>query len=140
VVVKEWHWKISWDADKRCPHCGPQSVELVEHRFFSCPFAQQRWRYAANIMWQLLAERGNLGPRKSFSMMQCFFHQPLCKALNDSTPFGFSWGVVFHGSSSAKGMIRSLILCNVKLRKHVQSFGTPCKIMVGLSGNKLFQI
>ena len=31
------------------------------------------WRYAANIMWQLFAKKGNLGPRKSFSMLQCIF-------------------------------------------------------------------
>ena len=87
VAINAWHWKISMDIDKCCPHCSPQSVESVEHRLFSCPLAQQGWRYAACIMWQLLAIRGNLGPRKSLFMMQClfffffFFYQPLCKAL-----------------------------------------------------------
>lgn len=32
-------------------------MESVEHIFFSCSLAQQVWRYATNIMWQLF---GNL--------------------------------------------------------------------------------
>ena len=80
VAINEWLGKISTEIDKSCHHWGPQLVESVEHRFFNYPLAQQGWRYAANIMWQLLAKRGNLGLRKSFSMMQCLFDQPLCKA------------------------------------------------------------
>ena len=34
-------------------------------------------------MWQLFAKRENLGPRKSFSMMQCLSDQPLCKTLKE---------------------------------------------------------
>lgn len=67
--------------DKSCPHCGPQSVESVEYRFYNCPLALQGWRYVANVMWQFFAKRGNLGARKSFCMMQCLFDQPLCKTL-----------------------------------------------------------
>ena len=51
---------------KSCLHCGVQSMESVEHMFFSCPLAQQGWWYVANIMWQLFAKRGNPGPRESF--------------------------------------------------------------------------
>lgn len=40
---------------------------------FSCMLAQQDWRYAANITWQFLAKRGNLGPWKSFHILQCLF-------------------------------------------------------------------
>ena len=36
---------------------------------------------AAHIMWQLFAKRGNFEPRKSYSMMQCLFDQPLDKTL-----------------------------------------------------------
>jgi hypothetical protein len=81
VAVNEWRGKISVEIDQSCPHCGPQSVESVEHMFYSCPLAQQVWRYAANIVWQLFAKKGHLGPRKSFSMLQCLFDQPLCKTL-----------------------------------------------------------
>jgi hypothetical protein len=81
VAVNEWRGKISVEIDQSCPHCGPQSVESVEHRFYSCPLAQQVWRYAANIVWQLFAKKRHLGPRKSFSMLQCLFDQPLCKTL-----------------------------------------------------------
>ena len=55
-------------------------MESVEHRLYNCPLAQHGWRYDANITWQLFARR-NLGPRKSYSMMQCYFDQPLCKTL-----------------------------------------------------------
>jgi hypothetical protein len=44
-------------------------MKKIEHMFFSCPLAQHVWCYAANIIWQLFAKRGNLGPQKSFSMM-----------------------------------------------------------------------
>jgi hypothetical protein len=37
VAVNEWHCKISMEIDKNCPHCGPQLVESVEHRFYSYP-------------------------------------------------------------------------------------------------------
>ena len=82
VAVNDWCGRISTKIDKSCPHCGPQSmelVELVEHMFFSCLLAQQGWRYVANIMYQHLAKRGNLGVRKSFPMIQCLFDQPLWK-------------------------------------------------------------
>ena len=49
--------------------CSSLVVEFMEHMFFSCPQAQQVWRYVANAIQQLLASRGNLGPRKSFSTM-----------------------------------------------------------------------
>ena len=135
MVVHEWLGKILAEIDKNCPHCGLQSVELVEHRFFSCPLAQQGWWYAANIMWQLLAKSGNLGPRKSFSMMQCFFYQPLCKTLKRFNRIWSFWGVVSRGLFGTNGIIWCLMCCNGPLGKHVKSIGTPCRIMVGLSGN-----
>ena len=81
VAVDECHGKISIEINKSFPSYGPQSVKLVEHRFFSNPLAQQGWRCATNTMWQLFAEKRNLGPRKPFCMMQCLFDQPLCKTL-----------------------------------------------------------
>jgi hypothetical protein len=36
VVVNEWCGKLSVEIDKSCPHCDPQLVELMEHRFYSC--------------------------------------------------------------------------------------------------------
>ena len=64
MAVNEWHGQILTKADKICPHCGLQCVELVEHKFLNCPFAQQVWHYATNIIWQLFAKSGNLGPWK----------------------------------------------------------------------------
>ena len=61
----------------------------MEHGFYSCCLLQQGWRYAANITWQLFVKRGNLGPRKSFFMMQCLFDQPLCKTLKRFGPIWF---------------------------------------------------
>ena len=81
VAVNEWRNKIMAEIDQSCPHCGPHSVESVEHRFYSCPLAQHVWRYVANIIWQLFATKMNLSPHKSFSMLQCLFDQPLCKTL-----------------------------------------------------------
>lgn len=40
---------------------------VVKHEFFNSPLAQQVWCYAANIIWQLLAKIGNLGPHISCS-------------------------------------------------------------------------
>ena len=58
---------------------------------------------------------------------------------NDSTASGFSWGVVFRGVSGTNETISFLVLRNNPLRKHIKSFGTLCRIMVGLSGNKLLR-
>jgi hypothetical protein len=120
VTVNEWCGEFSVEIDKSCPHCGPQSVEYVEHMFYSCPLAQHGWRYAANILWQLFAIRKNLGPQNSFSMMQCLFDQPLCKTLKRFSRIWFS-------------KIWFSTICNGLLKKHVKSFGTPYRIMVGLS-------
>ena len=67
VGVNEWCSWISVEIEQSCPHCGSQFVELVEHKFFSCPLAQQVWRYATNIMWQHFAKKNDPGPRKSFN-------------------------------------------------------------------------
>ena len=97
VAVKEWRGKISIENDKSCPHCGPQSMVSVEHMFYSCPLAQHGWRYIANIIWQLLANKRNLGPRKPFSMIPCLFDQPLCKTLKR---FSRIWFFLRYGLSS----------------------------------------
>lgn len=81
VAVNEWCWKISTYIDKCCPHCGPQSVESVEHRFFSCSLAQQGLLYAAHIMWQSLAKRGTLACGNLSPWCNAIFYQPLCKVL-----------------------------------------------------------
>jgi hypothetical protein len=63
------------------------------------PFlAQQVWRYASNIIWQLFAKKkeGNIGFWKYFSMMQCFFDQPLSISLK---PFNHTWFFLRSGSS-----------------------------------------
>jgi hypothetical protein len=62
-------------------HKNWEGGTLVEHVFLSCMLAQQVWCYVANIIWLLFAKRGNIGPQKSFSMMQCLFDQALCKTL-----------------------------------------------------------
>lgn len=79
--TRPWCGKASAEVDKSSPYCGQQSMETVECKFFSYPLVQQVWRYATNIIWQLFAERENLDPRKSFSMMEFLFDQPLCKTL-----------------------------------------------------------
>ena len=83
-----WHGRILAEVDKSCPHCGSPIMELLKHKFFNFPLAQQVWPYATNIIWPLFAKRGNLGPHKLFSMMQCLFGQPLSKSLN---PFSGIW-------------------------------------------------
>lgn len=45
VAVNERRGKISMKIDKSCPHCGPQSVESIEHMFYNCPLAQQGWQH-----------------------------------------------------------------------------------------------
>ena len=59
--------------------------------------------------------------------------------LKGSVASSYSWEVVLHGLSSTNGMICCLMLSNSPLRKH-KSFGTPCNIMVGLSGNNFSHI
>ena len=61
----------------------------MEHMFYSCPLAQHVWRYVANIIWQLFTRKRNLGPRKSFFMLQCVFYQPLCKTLKQCSRIWF---------------------------------------------------
>jgi hypothetical protein len=62
-------------------HKNWEGGTLVEHVFLSCMLAQQVRCYVANIIWQLFAKRGNIGPQKSFSMMQCLLDQAICKTL-----------------------------------------------------------
>ena len=77
--------------------------------------------------------RGNLFLWCNVSLMN------LCaRHWNDSITLDFCWGLVFYGLIGANEMIWFLMLFNGPLRKHVKSFGTPCRIMVGLSGDKLF--
>ena len=75
VSVNEWRSKILMEIGQSYPHCGPQSVESLEHKFYNFPLAQQMWRYVANIIWQVLAKKRNFGPRNSFSMLPCFFEE-----------------------------------------------------------------
>ena len=136
LVVNEWRSKISTKIDQSCPHCGPWSVESVEHKFYNCPLAQHGQRYATNIIWQLKI----LFLKKS----ACASHFPYCnvflinlcvKHLNNSVISGSSWEALLCGSYGSNGMIWFLIVCNGPLRKHVKPFGMPCKIMGGLNGN-----
>ena len=128
--------EISANSDKSCPYCSPQLVELVEHIFFNCPLAQQWWRYAANIIWQYSAKRGNLGPQKSFSMMQCLFDQPLRNILKR---FSRIWFFLRIGLLWIIWRQRNDLIFNGNgpLRKHVKSCGMPYTILVGLIGNKV---
>ena len=41
MAVTERLEQIMVEIDKSVLHCGCQVVELVEHRFFGCPLAQQ---------------------------------------------------------------------------------------------------
>jgi hypothetical protein len=78
-------------VDQSYPHCGPRSVELVEHKIYSFPLAQQVWRYAANIIWQVFAQKKrNISLRNSYSMLQFFFINLSAKCLNSLVPSGFS--------------------------------------------------
>ena len=62
----------------------------------------------------------------------------LCaRHLNGLVTSGSFLKAVFRGLYGAKGMIWFLMICNGPLRKHIKPFGTPCMIMVGLSGNEL---
>jgi hypothetical protein len=90
MAINEWRGKISVEINQSRPHCGPQSVESVEHKFYSCPFAQHVWRYATNIIWQLFAQKKNLGPRKLFFMLQCVLINLCAKHSNGLLVFGFS--------------------------------------------------
>ena len=81
VAVNEWGERISAEIDKSCPHCGSLIVESVEHTLYNHALAQQIWRYATSIMWQLFVKSRNLGLWNSFLMMRCLFDQPLSKSL-----------------------------------------------------------
>ena len=111
-------------------------MESVEHRFFSCPLAQQVCCYVANIIWQLFAKQGNLGPWKSSSMMQCLFDQPLSKSLNS---FSCIW---FFSRSGLPWIIwhqRSDLSSNAlqwPMEKYTKLHGTPYLPMADLSGNE----
>ena len=115
--------------------CSP-IMESVEHRFFSCPLAQQVCCYVANIIWQLFAKQGNLGPWKSSSMMQCLFDQPLSKSLNS---FSCIW---FFSRSGLPWIIwhqRSDLSSNAlqwPMEKYTKLHGTPYLPMADLSGNE----
>ena len=82
-----------------------------------------------------LTKEGNSPHKNPFLWCNASLINLCARHLNGLVAFGSSWGVVFHGLSSANGMILCLMINNGPLRKHVKSFGTPCKIMVGLSGN-----
>lgn len=77
VVVSEWRGWISDEVDKSCPHCGPLSVESMEHKYYNCLLAQLVWRYVANIVWWLHVKRTNAWPRKFFSMLWCLLDKDL---------------------------------------------------------------
>ena len=49
----------------------------------------------------------------------------------------FFFKAVIRGLSGANEMMWFLAICKGPLREHVKSFGTPCRVVVGLSGNKL---
>ena len=92
IAMNKRRERILAKIDKSCPHCGLPIVKSVEHIFFTCPLAQQVWHYVANIIWQLFAKRGNLGLRKSFSMMHCLSDQLLSIPLK---PFNRTWWITW---------------------------------------------
>ena len=119
--------KIGWfETDESCLYCGLQSVESAKHIFFSCPLAQQVWRYAVNITWQLFAKMitlvlGNLSQCRNASLMSllaCHCH-PLVE-------FGFSWGVVSPWLFGVIGMTWCLTLFNGQWKKHTKLCGITC--------------
>ena len=121
--------------DQSCPHCGPRAVELVEHRFHNCPLAQHVWRYVANIIWQFYAKTKNLGPRTSFSMLQCLFYQPLCKTFKS---FSRIWFFLRSGLPWIIWRQQNYMIFNelqLPIEKTRQIIALPCRITGGLNGN-----
>ena len=137
VVVNEWRVKILMEIDKSCPHCGPQSVESVEHRFYRYPLAQHWWRCVATSFGNSSPKMGILAHGSPFLCYNVYLINLCAKDLNNSVVSGSSYEVVFHGSSGSNGMIWFLTIYNYPLRKHAKSFGMPYRIMGGVNGNKL---
>ena len=99
--------------------------------------AQQVWRYAANIIWQLFVKRGNLGLRKSFSISQCLFDQSLNKYVKPFNRIGYSWEAASCGSSSVNKTIQFSMLINGLQNRRSKWCETSYLIMGDWSGNGL---
>lgn len=80
-MVNEWRRRILIETDRSCHHCGLMLVELCGTNFLVVYWVHMFWHYAANIVLQLFAKKRNLGPQKSFSMMQCLFDWPFNNSL-----------------------------------------------------------
>lgn len=65
-----WRGKFLEKIDKSYPHCGLQSMLLVEHAFFIWPVAQQVWRYVANVF-------GNPLPKEVTLALKIFFNEAI---------------------------------------------------------------
>lgn len=112
-------------------------LESVEHIFFSNPLAQQVWCYVANVIWQLFAKRGILGPRNFFSVLQCLFDKPLPKSLK---PFSPIWFFLRNGFPWIIWQNRNDLVFNANqhpAEKTTKWCGILHLTMVGLSSNGL---
>lgn len=139
VALNKCRVQISREIDNSFLHCGPQFVESVEHRFFSCLLAQQVCRYAVNIIWQLFAKKATLALDNPFQCYNALLIDRLAKHWSPSIVAGFSRGIVFRGSFGINVMIWLSLLFNVLWRKHTKLYGILCSTMVHLSGNVPFK-
>ena len=81
VAVNKWCGTILMEIDKSRPHCSPQvggigGAHVLELSPRSTWVAIRCQHHLAT-----LSHKRNLGVRKSFSMLQFMFDQPLCKTL-----------------------------------------------------------
>ena len=121
MAVNEWRGKNVAEIDKSCPHCGLQTVESVEHRFFSCSLAQQRWQYVAISCGNSMPKEVTLVRENHFLWYNDSLINICARHWNNSIAFGFSWGVVFCRIFGTNGIIWFLLLCNIPLRKCVNT-------------------
>lgn len=83
-----------------------------------------------HIIWQLFINRYNLGPWKSFSMLQCFLIKTRHKSLRK---FNHIWFFVRSGLPWIKGMIWLSTTLRGLSRKLTKLFGIYWQIMAELS-------
>ena len=135
-MANEWRGKISIKIDESCPHYyGPQSVKSVEHRFLVVHSLNNSGGMLLISCGMCLPKEAIIAWGNYFLLCNGIFTNLCARYWYSSTTSVFFEGVVLCGLFGANEMIKCLMRCNVLLRKHDKSFGTPCKIMGGLSGN-----
>jgi hypothetical protein len=125
IIINEWHGKFSTEIDKSYPLCSPQLVELVEHKFYSCPFAQHHLA--------TLCQKRQSQPMEVIFYVAMYVDQPLCKTLIRCSQIWFflrnnlPWIILRQQNDYVFNN------CIGPLKKNVKSFGMPCMIMGGLN-------